>query len=546
MHTLLRIALPLPVEKLGGGLIMSGWIKTLSLNTLSQKQRTVFRFEGKQIALFLTKTGVLACNNRCPHEGYPLREGTLDDACVLTCHWHNWKFDLTSGANLFGGDRLRIYPTDVRAGEIWLDLSEPSFEARQSELMANLRQAFDDNDYERIARELARIQLLGADPAAAIIAAINWSYDRLEFGWTHAYAGAADWLALYDEYNDPEIQLICVLETIAHIADDVVREAVYSYSENSLPYAEDGFAQAIETENETTAIALLRGALNEGLHFTDLEPALTQAALKHYNDFGHSLIYLTKAGYLIERLGTAVELPLLLSLVRNLIYATREDQIPEFRGYQEALKQWGKNDKTTAPTALDYQGLTIDKALQLTAYHSKASHDSLYAALLGANAANMLRYDMRYQNHIDRPVSDNVGWLSFTHGITFANAVRLQCEKFPELWPAGLLQMACFSGRNTPFTDRGLKSEQWQVSDSDAFFKNSLDALFDHGKEEFIVSVHLLKTLLAARTETRQAAVTDVAVAIPAAVNRFLHSPLKRKHVRRTARQAMAFVAKDR
>ena len=526
---------------------MTAWIKAISIDTLAQKQRAVFRFEGKQIALFLTEKGVLACNNRCPHEGYPLREGTLDDVCILTCHWHNWKFDLTSGANLYGGDRLRIYPTEVRDGEIWLDLSEPSFESHHNELMTNLHQAFTDNDFERMARELARLQLLGADPAVTIAAAINWSYDRLEFGWTHAYAGAADWLVLYDEYNNPEIRLICVLEAIAHIADDVLRETVYPYSENELPYTEDVFAQAIEAENETAAIALLRGALAEGLHFTDLEPALTRAALRHYNDFGHSLIYLTKAGRLIERWGETIELSLLLALVRNLVYATREDQIPEFRSYREALEHWGKGSETEAPTALDYQGLTIDKALRLTASHGDASHDSLYTALLGANAANMLCYDMRYQNYTDRPVSDNVGWLSFTHGITFANAVRLQCEKFPELWPAGLLQMACFSGRNTPFTDRSLISNDWQVSDSEAFFKESLENLFDHGKEEFIVSVHLLKTLLAARTETRYAAeIENIAAAVPAAVNRFLHSPLKRKHLRRTARQAIAFVAKDR
>ena len=35
---------------------------------------------------------VWACDNRCPHEGYPLVEGNLTDGCILTCNWHNWKF----------------------------------------------------------------------------------------------------------------------------------------------------------------------------------------------------------------------------------------------------------------------------------------------------------------------------------------------------------------------------------------------------------------------------------------------------------------------
>ena len=48
---------------------------------------------------------------------------------------------------------------------------------------------------------------------------------------------------------------------------------------------------------------MLRGGLAAGLRFPDLERGLSRAALAHYNDFGHSLIYVTKAGRLIERLG---------------------------------------------------------------------------------------------------------------------------------------------------------------------------------------------------------------------------------------------------
>ena len=64
-----------------------------------------------------------ACNSRCPHEGSPLVEGSLDSGCVLTCQWHNWKFELSSGANLYGGEALRIYPVQVR-GDAWLRLRD--------------------------------------------------------------------------------------------------------------------------------------------------------------------------------------------------------------------------------------------------------------------------------------------------------------------------------------------------------------------------------------------------------------------------------------
>jgi hypothetical protein len=42
---------------------------------------------------------------------------------VLTCQWHNWKFDLASGDCRFGGEPVRRYPTRVVAGRVELDLA---------------------------------------------------------------------------------------------------------------------------------------------------------------------------------------------------------------------------------------------------------------------------------------------------------------------------------------------------------------------------------------------------------------------------------------
>jgi tRNA U54 and U55 pseudouridine synthase Pus10 len=135
--------------------------------------------------------------------------------------------------------------------------------------------------------------------------------------------------------------------------------------------------------------------------------------------------------------------------------------------------------------------------------------------------------------------------LDFTHGVTFSSAVRMQCEKFPALWPAGLLQMSCFIGRNASFTETQPDLASWRVDDIDEFFVGAIAQLHDHNCSEFIVSAHLLKTVLAARTEVQANAPAEVAEYLAAAINRFLHSPLKRKQARRTAHQAMKFVAMD-
>lgn len=521
----------------------AGWNEAVPLDRLEAEGRAVVRLGGKQIALFVTPEGIKACNNRCPHEGYPLREGSLDD-CILTCNWHNWKFDLTDGSNLLGGDRLRTYPVEVRDGQVWVEIVDPPEETRRAEIMDSLADAFQDNDYARMARELARFARLSGDPLDTVRQAVLWSFDRMEFGTTHAYAASADWLTLYEAHTgDAETQLICLLESIGHMADDVLREQRYPFAEETAPYDEDSFVAAVEREDEAAAVAMVRGSFESGLRYPDLERGLGRAALAHYNDFGHSLIYVLKTGQLIDRLGDAAAMPLTLALTRSLVYASREDQIPEFRRYASALEAWRGEGNGAEPSAEGLRGQNIRHALETVVGWSGAPAADLYRALLNANAWNLLHYDDSYQTRADLPLKDNIGWLDFTHGITFANAVRRLCGKYPELWPAGLLQMACFVGRNAPYTDASLDVDDWRVDDHDGFFAAAVDRLFDHGQGEFIISAHLIKTALAAREEC-EAGMSDGGM-VTAGLYRFLNSPLKRRHARRTMRQAIDFVSLD-
>jgi hypothetical protein len=279
------------------------------------------------------------------------------------------------------------------------------------------------------------------------------------------------------------------------------------------------------------------------LQFADFEPALSAAALAHYNDFGHSLIYVTKAKTLIEILGTQVMEPLLLSLVRSIIYAPREDKIPEFRSYGEYLDKWGQHQNLN-PEARLWRKKSIDKSLQATLDCSGKAPEQVYHALLMANAINLLSFDINQQYKTHVTVSGNVGWLDFTHGITFANAVRQQCLKFPELWPQGLLQMACFNGRNAGFTTSEIDLASWKSDDIDGKMNHLLERVLDHGQGEYIVSVHLLKTALAVREEISNLGDTDVEILV-AGLTRLFESPLRRRQALRTAHQSLQFVSKE-
>jgi nitrite reductase/ring-hydroxylating ferredoxin subunit len=530
----------------------ANWVRAAGDEELSTGRRVV-RLGEKQILLIVVAGRVFACNNRCPHEGYPLSEGTLaasggaeeasGEGCTLTCNWHNWKFDLSTGTTLVGGDPVRVYPTERRGREVWVDVADPPPAARIARALDGVAAAVVDDDYARIARETARLAKAGGDPVDALRATIAGRAEHLEFGLTHAFAAAPDWLLLHDRAPDAARRLVALVEPIEHIAWDTLREASFPYPAGRMTWNADGFAQAIEREDEAAAIAHVRGALAEGIGFAVMRPAFARAALAHYADFGHAAIYAYKAGQLIGRLGPGVAEPVLLALTRSLVYASREDLIPEFRFYAEARRRW--DGAGNAPvSARDFVGLPVTQALRRV-LKSSADIPALYDALTGAAAWSMLRFDIGVDRQSDKPVSHNVSWLDFTHMLTFANAARNLCIESPTLWPDALLQLACFVGRNASFVDAALDVAEWSVDDPAGFIDRELAALYDHGQVEPIVAAHLVKVLFALEEERAAAPGRPWLPEMAAAVHRFLRTPLKRRHALRHARQSIAFVAAE-
>ena len=96
------------------------WVH-VPLGALDAEGRTVVEEDGHEIAVFLVDGRVHAFANTCPHEGNPLVEGELLGT-TLTCAYHSWKFDLETGACLFGEEPVRLYPAELRDGEIWIQL----------------------------------------------------------------------------------------------------------------------------------------------------------------------------------------------------------------------------------------------------------------------------------------------------------------------------------------------------------------------------------------------------------------------------------------
>lgn len=510
-----------------------------NMSALQPDGRTVKKIDGKQLLICQHNDQFFVVDNRCPHEGYPLSEGHLSDDCQLTCNWHNWKFDLTSGETLVGGDQLRHYPCRIIAGEVWADLSDLPLEQQQSEALQGLHLAFKEHDYSRMARELVRYHAADGCLDNALVAASVWAAPELSYGMTHAHAAAAQWLRLADESEpNSELQLLPWLESIGHLSWDALQDTERrEFNVKSRVYDGVAMAAALEDENEGLAISYLNGALAAAQYETVLLD-LQRWSFAHYQGFGHSVIYAHQAQVLCDRLGPASYSTVLQSLVRFFVMARREDLIPEFKAYHQGLAQYYADGGGHAVIRGEQlRHARVNKVVEVVLAGLSDPHACFDQLLLSAAEA-VLYFDAQRDQAIMQKFTLNASMLDVSHTVTHLLACRTLCEKQPDLWPQALLQAACFIGRNNGFINWELEVSQWQVDDTEVFFKQSIEHLLDHGEPLYIYPAHWLKMTMAVRDQVRSEPDAIWAPALLAALNRFLQEPIKRKHMQRDLLQA--------
>ncbi|WP_286828542.1 MULTISPECIES: Rieske (2Fe-2S) protein [Kordiimonas] len=514
------------------------WKNLGQLAGLKETGRHVLKLNGKQIALLNTEAGLFAINNRCPHEGYPLVEGTLNDSCTLACNWHGWAFDLKSGEALQGRDAVRTYPVERRGKDIWIDLTPVPNTVRAAKAFDEMDEAMAEHDYERIARSLCRLDQANVTYEDVAKRVISWSLSRFERGFGHAHAGLADWIDLAGD--DDDLRLVAFLEAFGNFSWDALFSQPLELPAKAAPWGAKAFLKELEAMNSLAALGRVRGAFEAGLRFRDIKPAYLDFIFSHYAGFGHPAIYVTALERLSAKLGAEVEETLALQLAHYLCVAAREDLIPEFRGFADYLRV--EPGSGPVPKAADLVGASVRQTMAVTA-SSLARPEALYEALLGASALNMLGFDLELQHAVKQPIARNIGWLDFTHAITFAEAVHTHASENAGYWQSGLMQMACFVGRNSAYVGE-VDLAKWRVTDKRAFLAQQKAALFNMDEGEYIYGVHRLKMMCAvARLDRIVSEATSELVF--AALNRYLHTRLRQRHPARAAYQARQSVLRE-
>jgi nitrite reductase/ring-hydroxylating ferredoxin subunit len=99
----------------------SDFVRAGTFEELRVKGRLVVHGRHRPVLLVHEGGQVFALDNRCPHMGFPLERGSVEDG-ILTCHWHHARFELASGCTFdLWADDVPTCPVEIRAGgEIWV------------------------------------------------------------------------------------------------------------------------------------------------------------------------------------------------------------------------------------------------------------------------------------------------------------------------------------------------------------------------------------------------------------------------------------------
>ncbi|HLN07154.1 MAG TPA: Rieske 2Fe-2S domain-containing protein, partial [Acidimicrobiales bacterium] len=136
------------------------------------------------VCVFWCDGRAYAVDDRCPHMGFPLHRGTVENG-LLTCHWHHARFDLESGGTLDPfADNVRAHTVEIDGPDVFvtlrLDTDPVGHHLRRLE--EGLEQGLTLVTAKAV---LALLELLGPDEGAtaAIRVGVEFGTRNREAGW---------------------------------------------------------------------------------------------------------------------------------------------------------------------------------------------------------------------------------------------------------------------------------------------------------------------------------------------------------------------------
>jgi nitrite reductase/ring-hydroxylating ferredoxin subunit len=427
-------------------------MSAIRVGTVDELQKTgllVSKVDNRPVLVVWHEGRAHAIDDRCPHLGFPLHQGTVE-AGLVTCHWHHARFDLSSGCTLDPwADDAEGYDVELHDGEVLV--APRPVRDRAAHLRRRLLQGLEDG--LTLVTSKATLGLLDAGTPTADIVRTG-----LTFGARQRASGWGSGLTVLVAMANVLPVLVtddhglALVHGLAFVARDVAGQPprygldALAGSDASAARLTEWYRRFVDSRNGDGAERAL-ATMIERNQLDEAEAAMFAAVTDHiFIDGGHTLDFTNKAFEALEQAGVEHAGLLLPTLVAQTAAAERAEESLEWR-HPVDLVTLAKDTEQRLPEALaagaarraagtpfgDAEtgelgwGLHADDPVEvvdslLTALADGASEEQVARAVALAAALRITRFHTQ---------NDHGDWNEVHHAFTAANALHQAIRRRP-------------------------------------------------------------------------------------------------------------------
>jgi nitrite reductase/ring-hydroxylating ferredoxin subunit len=313
---------------------MDEGVRAGSVEELEREGRLLTKVGSLPVVVVWHEGQPWAIEDRCPHMGFPLHQGTVE-AGLLTCHWHHARFDLSSGCTLDPwADDATAFDATVHNGDVWVRrraVADPE---------ARLRRRLADGLEHGLTLVTAKatLGLLDVDPTGAGVVGT-----ALDHGTTYRAEGWGSGLTVLSAMANvlphlhPDDHGLALVHALAFVSRDT-RGHAPRFAETALAtqtLTADRLAvwyrRFVDTRSADAAERTLATAV-ASVSPADVEAMMFAAITDHiFIDEGHTLDFTNKAFEALGLVDGASSAAVLGSLVAQTCAADRSEESSEWR-----------------------------------------------------------------------------------------------------------------------------------------------------------------------------------------------------------------------
>jgi nitrite reductase/ring-hydroxylating ferredoxin subunit len=276
-------------------------IRVGSSDELMAKGQLTAKLGSQPVCVFWSEGRAYAVDDRCPHMGFPLHRGTVDNG-LLTCHWHHARFDLESGGTLDPfADDVRAYPVELDDNDVVV-VVEPA-----ADRAGHLRRRLDDGLEHGLTLVMAKAVLglfdaMGPEDATAEIvrAGVDFGTRYRAAGWGSGLTVLTAMANVLDVLH-PDDRVLALVHGLAFVSRDTrghtPRFPLEPLTSALPPERLAGwYRRFIDTRHADAAERSLASAIASGCAPDEVVAIMGAAATDHvFLDGGHTVDFTNKA-----------------------------------------------------------------------------------------------------------------------------------------------------------------------------------------------------------------------------------------------------------